>query len=58
MPASPLLPPALQLRTLNLAQNELSGTLPPFNTPRSWRSLKTLDLSENGFYGKRTSLAL
>lgn len=40
-----------KLRRLNLANNELSGRLPNFNRRGAWRSLESLDLSSNSFYG-------
>lgn len=41
-----------KLKTLNLANNDLSGTLPNWNRLGAWRSLETLDLSNNKFYGE------
>ena len=40
-----------RLKSLNLANNELTGTLPNFNRRGAWRALETLDMSANKFYG-------
>lgn len=45
------------LKALNLAGNDLTGTLPSWNRAGAWRSLEHVDLSENNFYGARGSMA-
>lgn len=46
-----------KLRTLNLANNGLTGTLPVWEKRYSWRTLEKIDLSNNYFTGERDGVA-
>ena len=45
-----------KLKTLNLANNQLSGALPQFNRRGGFRVLEVLDLSNNLFHGERARM--
>ena len=47
-----------KLKTLRLSNNQLTGTLPAFTRRGAWKSLETLDLSNNLYYGEGTAAAM